>query len=73
MEGFKGLVIGVGRVREEARWAVQGMELVFIVRGFVICWVQVEGVGVEGQSGKLRRDRGEQVVREAGARGWCGV
>ena len=67
------MVIGGGRVREEARWAVQGMELVFIVGGFVICGVQVEGIGEEGQSGKLRRDRGEQVVREAGASGWCGV
>jgi hypothetical protein len=24
VEGFKGLVIGEGRVREEARWTVQG-------------------------------------------------
>ena len=67
------MVIGGGRVREEARWAGQGMKLFFIVRGFVICGVQVERIGEEGQSGKLRRDRGEQVVREAGARGWCGV
>ena len=56
----------------DEKWITLTVE-VAIVRGFVICGVQVEGVGVEGQSGKLRRDRGEQVVREAGARGWCGV
>ena len=67
------MVIGGGRVREEARWAGQGMKLFFIVRGFVICGVQVERIGEEGQAGKLRRDRGEQVVREAGTKGWGGA
>jgi len=61
-----------GQSRGEARWAVQGMERIFVTGGYVVHGVQVKGVGVEGQSGELRRDRGEQVVGEASAEGWRG-
>jgi len=43
VKGFKRVVIGGCRVRGEARRTVQGMELIFVIGGFVIYVVQVEG------------------------------